>query len=228
MIKDNIAEEFDAFSKNYTEDMVRCVPHYLELLNLFITNYPKDFKPTQILDLGCGNGNVTQALTTVFPKGSYTLVDASQDMLELCKTRFGSLQAKYVNSYFNDFTFQSNSYDLIAAGFSLHHCIKEDKPLIYKKIYNALKPGGVFACSDLMINKTDSEHKDHLKTWESFVMNNFSNEEKWNWLMEHYNQFDNPNFITDHIFWLKKVGFKDFNFNTYDNYWTHFKAVKTK
>ena len=227
MIKDNIAEEFNAFSKNYTEDMTRCVPHYLELLNHFKKHIPKDFHPKHILDLGCGNGNVTHTLSELFPQANYTLVDASQDMIDLCKHRFTSLNVNYANSYFNDFEFNSNKYDMVAAGFSLHHCSTEDKLTIYKKIYNGLKPEGIFTCSDLMINKNDVEHKEHLKNWKVFVDKNFPDGEKWSWLMEHYNEFDNPNNITNHLHWLKQAGFRQFSFNAYDNNWTHFKAIKT-
>jgi len=225
-VKDNIAEEFNAFSKNYTEDMIRCVPYYQELLSHFSKQFPENFQPQSILDLGCGNGNVTNALFSLFSKAKYTLVDASQDMLDLCGIRFKKYDIDYCNSYFNDFTFKPNSFDLVVAGFSLHHCLKMDKPLIYKKIYQALKPNGIFACSDLMIDKKEKEHKKHLMDWEAFVFKSFPDGEKWTWIKEHYDQFDNPDSISNHLHWLKKAGFNHFNFNAYDNFWTHFKAIK--
>ena len=61
-IKGNIAIEFDEFSKNYTTDMIGCVPHYLRLVESFIKYLPENFSPTSILDLGCGNGNITEKL----------------------------------------------------------------------------------------------------------------------------------------------------------------------
>ena len=134
IVKDTIADEFNEFSKNYTEDMVKCVPYYLDLLNCFTEELPKNFKPKTILDLGCGNGNVTNVLTQMFPYAEYSLVDASQDMLDCCDKRFSNYTINLVNSYFNDFSFSNNYYDLIVAGFSLHHCIKEDKKTIYKTL----------------------------------------------------------------------------------------------
>ena len=61
-IQDNIAEEFNEFSKNYTNDMIRCVPYYLDLLSDCTRYLPKKFSPENILDLGCGNGNITSKL----------------------------------------------------------------------------------------------------------------------------------------------------------------------
>ena len=152
-IKENIVLEFNDFSKNYTNDMIGCVPHYLQLISSFIKYLPKNFNPQSILDLGCGNGNVTAQLLSVFPNAQYTLVDASEEMLNLCKVRFKDYHIHCVASYFQDFEFNKNAYDFIVAGFSLHHCNSEDKKELFKKIYAALKPNGIFSCSDLMIDK---------------------------------------------------------------------------
>jgi ubiquinone/menaquinone biosynthesis C-methylase UbiE len=225
-LKGNIAEEFDEFSRNYTEDMVGCVPHYKQLLNDFTAQLPSDFEPSQILDLGSGNGNVVHTLLNVFPEANYTLVDASQEMLNLCQTYFEKYTMSYRNSYFNDFDFEPNSYDLVTAGFSLHHCFSEDKQNVYTHIFKALKNGGIFSCSDLMINKQDEEHKSHLKRWEAFVSNAFPDGEKWSWLMNHYDQFDHPDRMSDHLHFLHNAGFKRVTCNVYSNYWSHFKAYK--
>jgi len=86
-ISDNIASEFNEFSKDYTNDMVKCVPYYNALISSFTEILPPDFQPLTILDLGCGNGNVTAQLLPSFPKSEYTLVDASDENQELEATR---------------------------------------------------------------------------------------------------------------------------------------------
>ena len=47
-IKDNIASEFDAFSENYTNDMIGCVPYYHSLMSLITDQLPDNFKPGHI------------------------------------------------------------------------------------------------------------------------------------------------------------------------------------
>ena len=226
IIKDTIAEEFNAFSENYTNDMVCCVPNYLKLLNSFVENLPKTFQPTQILDLGCGNGNVTNILLSKFPDAEYTLVDASEEMLTLCKKRFSKHNINYANSYFKDFDFKKDNFDMIVAGFSLHHCKAEELQILYKKIFYSLKSGGVFSCSDLMIDKTQEVHNALLEDWKTFVYKSFPDGEKWKWLMEHYNEFDNPDSLTNHLAWLNNAEFEKYSINIYDTYWTHFRAYK--
>lgn len=226
IIKDSIAEEFNAFSENYTNDMVCCVPNYLKLLNSFVEYLPKTFQPTQILDLGCGNGNVANVLLSKFPNAEYTLVDASEDMLTLCKKRFSKYNFNYANAYFKDFDFKKNNFDMIVAGYSLHHCNAEGKQTIYKKIYKSLKKDGLFSCSDLMIDKTQQDHNAILEDWKKFVCKSFPDGEKWKWLMEHYNEFDNPDNLTNHLTWLNNAKFERYSISIYDRYWTHLKAYK--
>ena len=113
-IKDNIANEFDAFSTNYTQDMTGCVPYYTTLMSHFTNHLPKNFEPHEILDLGCGNGNVTATLLSKFSKAKYTLIDASKEMLHLCEQRFKYDKAQYVNSYFQDFQFKNLHFKILS------------------------------------------------------------------------------------------------------------------
>lgn len=225
-LQDNIADEFNEFSKNYTTDMVGCVPYYLELISCFTDNLPDNFNPKQILDLGCGNGNVSNRLIKKFPDAAFTLVDASQEMITLCQKHFKSFTITCVESYFQDFDFIDENYDLVVAGFSLHHCNSNEKQRLFNKIYRSLKQGGIFASSDLMISKDDPEHKILKEQWKAFVHLTFPDGEKWKWIMEHYNEFDNPDNFKDQLKWLKIAGFTTINFYPNENYWAHFQAIK--
>ena len=111
-VKDSIAAEFDQFSGNYTEDMTKCVPHYPKLLTCFSDCIPDDFSPDAVLDLGCGNGNVTALLLNRFPHAHYTLLDASPEMLALCKQRFAGKNVTCVEHYFRDYDFPRDRFDL--------------------------------------------------------------------------------------------------------------------
>jgi ubiquinone/menaquinone biosynthesis C-methylase UbiE len=94
----NIALEFNEFSKNYTNDMIGVVPRYLNLLSSCVGHFPKNFSPQSILDLGCGNGNLTTLLLKSLPKATVTLVDASSEMIELCRKQFENYDVKFANS----------------------------------------------------------------------------------------------------------------------------------
>ena len=225
-IGDNIALEFNEFSKNYTEDMINLVPHYLDLLSSFVKYLPDHFTPLSILDLGSGNGNITAQLIPHFKNASYTLLDASSEMIDLCKNRFKEYSLNYVNKYFKEFSFQEESYDLIVAGFSLHHCDESEKQSIFKKLHSSLKKGGIFSYSDLMINKTNPDHPNLLEQWKKYVLSNTSNQQKWTWLMEHYEAFDKPTDYETQSQWLSDAGFSNIQFPFRKGYWAHLQAIK--
>ena len=225
-IGETIAIEFNDFSKNYTNDMIGCVPHYLSLISSFTKYFPDNFNPKSILDLGSGNGNVTAQLIPSFPNATFTLVDASAEMINLCRSQFKDYDFIYDNKYFKDFLFKEKSYDLIAAGFSLHHCDENEKQSIFKNINTSLKKGGIFSYSDLMISKTNPDHPMLLEQWKEFVNTNFSDEKKWIWLMEHYEFFDKPTDYLVQIEWMRNSGFTNIQILFREDYWIHLQAVK--
>ena len=225
-VKENIAAEFDHFADNYTADMIRCVPHYLKLISTIGTCLPEGFIPKSILDLGCGNGNVTSLLLELFPKAEYTLIDASSEMIEICKKRFKKYSINYMHSYFEDYGFPEQKFDLIAAGFSLHHLDADKKQWLFPVLYKALKKGGMFSCSDLMINKEDQHHNALIIEWGKFVKSNYVTEEKWLWIMDHYEAFDRPSDFKDQKKWLEAAGFAEVSIKWNENYWVNFVAKK--
>lgn len=225
-LQDNIANEFNEFSKNYLEDMVKIVPYYLQLLDNFTKDIPESFKPKHILDLGCGNGIITSKLLPLFPDAHYTLLDASDKMLELCKAQFGVQHKTYISSYFQDYQFKDQQFDMVVAGFSIHHCNAKDKQVLFNKIYQSLTPKGVLVCSDLMVDKYEPSHQVLLEYWKSFVVKHNSDYEIWDWLMDHYRTYDQPDSLNNQLDWLKQAGFTDFKMAIYNKYWVHFKAYK--
>ncbi|MGM5470209.1 class I SAM-dependent methyltransferase [Flavobacteriaceae bacterium LMO-SS05] len=225
-LQNNIAEEFNEFSKNYTNDMVKVVPNYLKLLEHFTQDISLGFNPKHILDLGCGNGIITSKLLPLFPNSHYTLLDASDKMLEICEAQFGVQHSTYVQSYFQDYEFKKNQFDMVVAGFSIHHCNAKDKQKLYKAIYRSLTPNGMFMCSDLMVERNTKEHDTLVELWKTFVNKNPTDQETWDWLMDHYQAYDHPNGLDKQLKWLRQAGFTDFKISIYDAYWVHLKAIK--
>ena len=225
-IQENLSKEFDAFSSNYTQDMTDIVPHYLKLMSCLAQNLPLGFNPEKILDLGVGNGNSMAQIIPLFPDAEYDILDASPEMLSITKARFPDVKTKSIESYFREFDYGKDRYDLVIAGFSLHHCPAEEKKDIFKKLYHSLTDDGILSISDLWINKTDPEHPQLLKEWQAYVTKNTS-EDKWQWLLEHYDAFDRPNSFQDQKQWLEEAGFSTIEIIWNEGFWMNVRVQKT-
>ncbi len=193
-LHDSIITEFDHFASDYTSDMRRMVPYYDKLLASMVESIPQENQVERILDLGCGNGNITYELLRRFPDASYVLVDASPEMLKISYDRFTEHHIDYVECFFKDLETAENSLDVVAAGFSLHHNNSSEKQSIFPKIYGWLRQGGIFVSSDLMISKTDADHPKLLEEWEAYARANNCTDEEWKWIMEHYDAYDSPDY----------------------------------
>ncbi len=77
-----------------------------------------------------------------------------------------------------------------------------------------------------MISKTNPDHAMLLRQWEVFVNNNFSDDQKWTWLMKHYEAFDKPTDYLVQLEWLKNAGFMDIQIPFREDYWIYLQAVK--
>lgn len=104
-----------------------------------------------VLDLGCGDGILGQAVIDQYPQAEGVFVDFSGPMLEAARNRmdddgrctFVQLdygQKGWVNNLPPDF----QRYEVIVSGFSIHHQPDERKKEVYAEIYKLLAPGGIF------------------------------------------------------------------------------------
>ncbi len=107
-----------------------------------------------VLDLGCGDGILAQAILDRFPAAQLVLLDFSEPMLEMAKERLlGYDSAAFGLVDYSDPSWlkdaygenaQRPGYDVIVSGFSIHHQPDSRKRQLYQELYDLLKPGGLF------------------------------------------------------------------------------------
>lgn len=139
-----------------------------------------------VLDLGCGDGILTEQLSFLVPYGNALGIDASINMIEtakmLCKNNLD-----FIHMNINEINFE-NEFDFIFSNAALHW-VKDHKQLL-KNIYRALKThgrilwdfGGFDNCFYFIdvIQKKISENK-YKKYFKNF---------EWPWFMPSKSQYE--------------------------------------
>lgn len=107
--------------------------------------------------LGCGTGTVSRQIKQVFPQARITCLDLAGNMIEMSRlklNRYSNVQ--YRVGDFNDYEFD-DTCDVVVSSLALHHLLTDaDKIVFYRKIYDCLRPGGVFFNADVVLGS--SEH----------------------------------------------------------------------
>lgn len=102
----------------------------------------------RVVDLGCGDGAIADAILSADPEVHVTAVDFSAPMLEQAQTRLAKFgdrsQLLQADLYTPDWKTELSSFDAVLSGYCIHHLPDQRKQALYAEIYHLLNPGGWF------------------------------------------------------------------------------------
>ena len=166
----------------YDELIRQLVPAYPAMrpvqLDLLALGLPKDGAGALVLDLGGGTGALAAAIAGRFSGATVEIWDTDPDMLATARERcaaFGD-RIRYVERTFTD---PLPRCDAVAACIALHH-VKDlgVKAGIYRNIFAALKPGGIFVNADTAVCATPALHDHAFKLWAASMLPHGINEQQ--------------------------------------------------
>jgi tRNA (cmo5U34)-methyltransferase len=135
--------EYDRIIRTY-------IPHYDESRGVQIDLLAEALPPAscRIIDLGCGTGSLAEVVLDRFSLCSVLVRDIDREMLSLALSRlsrFGS-RVQFDAGSFDEPLPQA---DAVLAAFALHHIQDlKKKTEVYRRIREAIRPGGVFLNTD--------------------------------------------------------------------------------
>ena len=183
--------------------------------NYFLRNKIKN-EHLKVLDLGCGDGALTNELLKADKKLEATLVDGSLDMIENAQQRL-----KFYNGFnFINKTFQEllendileNDYNLIVSSLAIHHLSSEGKESLFQYIFHHLNEGGFFLNIDVIRAPTVALESWYRKLWTDWIIKNelkTGSKESFQHIPQQYkNNPDNyPDKLETQLNVLKSIGF---------------------
>lgn len=138
-------ESFDRQALTY--DMDRNGSHAREQYSIILQKM-ENFRFANVLDVGCGTGEILKRIHKRYPEVSLTGVDISEKMLEVAKVKIGN-KATLLWADAEMLPFSDATFDLIVCSDSFHHYPNPQKVLA--EFRRVLKGGGNLLICDYSI-----------------------------------------------------------------------------
>lgn len=151
--------------------------------------------PKKLLDLGCGTGLELDFILKLCPELEVVGIDMTSAMLDKLREKHPSVRT--IRGDYFEVPFGSD-YDAAVSFETLHHFTRERKLGLYKRLYDALAPCGVYIECDYMCD-TDEQEK-----WFFDELERQKREQGLDGILLH---FDTPITVSGQIELLKNAGF---------------------
>ena len=149
---------FEARLDGYDEHMLTNIESAREFYPFTARQLPME-PGARILDLGCGTGLELAVYFALNPGAKVTGIDLASGMLRALEEKFPGKDITLICGSYFDVPF-GEGFDGAVSVESLHHFTKEEKIPLYRKLRNALKPGGFFILTDYF-SLSDEEERWH-------------------------------------------------------------------
>ena len=205
MKQEQVKEHFAKQADEYESLMARLVPYYREQSKIISDLLPDDDRAYRVLDLGCGNGILSEVVFEKLPNSFIVGLDLTEGMLMAFKKKLSGHTGKFE---LRQADFRSDSigkgYDIVIAGLTLHHLTWEEREKFYMTICSALNHGGLFISRDIIIDEDPMVADYQYSHWKAFMKSQGEDPEFW---YSKHKEKDHPVTLSDHFAWLRQAGF---------------------
>ncbi len=205
-VKSHFEEEAEIFD----ELIKTLIPYYEDMIESMILALPFHQKEKiNVLDLGCGTGNISLKVKERFPNARITSVDMAKNMIKMAKHKLASYNdIEFIIADVRDLEFV-DEFDAVVSSLALHHLHHPEKKPYYHRIKSFLKKGGVFYNTDNLLGSSPHLNQLYMDKWIEFMLKSHTHEEIDSvWIPKHREE-DFPAPLMDHIHLLEEVGFKE-------------------
>jgi tRNA (cmo5U34)-methyltransferase len=111
---------------------------------------------SRFLDLGSGDGAMSQLIRSFAPEADAVLVDFSEPMLARVERRLGESGWQAVRAdlsasgWEHELPADGEQFDAVVSSFAIHHLTSERKRVLFGEVHDLLAPGGMFVNMDVV------------------------------------------------------------------------------
>lgn len=206
---EHIRQAFNKFATEYDTHREYIIPDMRQYYGAAVWAMESASPQPAILDVGAGTGLLSAFLLEKFPDARLTLMDISENMLDMARQRFASRPGTEYKVCDYSCTGLGGPYDIVCSALSIHHLETEDKRQLFRRIYAALKPGGMFVNADQADGETPYFHERYLAFWNEFLKSGPMNDEQHAEILKRRDTLDKNEKLSSQLAWLREAGFSD-------------------
>jgi len=162
-----------------------------------------------ILDVGAGTGLLGAFLLQKFPDARLTLMDIAEEMLGMARKRFAARPGTEYRVCDYTRADLGGPYDIVCSALSIHHLSPEDKRRLFRKIHDALVPGGMFVNADQADGETPFFRERYLEYWNEFLRSGPMTDAQQAEILKRRDTLDRNEKLSVQLSWLNEAGFSD-------------------
>jgi tRNA (cmo5U34)-methyltransferase len=141
-------QHFDLMADQYDELFITHMHAYDLTHEMILSMLPiSQQTPMRVLELGVGTGNLTQKFLDRFPHGTAVGYDLSGEMLARARAKLAAARVQLHQGDISQVAFEG-PFDAVISAIAVHHVPPPDKPGLFQRLYDVLRPGGVLVLGD--------------------------------------------------------------------------------
>lgn len=175
-------------------------------------------KKIKLLDIGCGDGVLTEELFRIDSSIAATLIDGNDGMLQRAKERLKAFHdVSFQKASFQEILaggIELGSYDLCVSSMAIHHLEMNQKAALFKKILSHLNSEGHFINIDVVLppsKELESWYFAIWRDWLGHMMDRYKvTDETPNDLIKRYkdpSSMNKPDTLSNQLQALEEAGF---------------------
>ncbi|MEW9670076.1 class I SAM-dependent methyltransferase [Ammoniphilus sp. 3BR4] len=200
--------EFDQIAGDYDKQRRKLIPCFDDFYQIPVSIAETNSDSPNILDIGAGTGLFSAKMLEKHPRANVTLIDISEKMLEVAKSRFhNKSNVKYIVDDYIKHEFK-DTFDIVISSLSIHHLTDTEKKDLYAKVFSILTPHGIFLNADQVLGSTPFIESLYKLDWQKKVESSGLSKDE---ILSAYERtkLDKMSTLGDQLNWLQSVGFSD-------------------
>ncbi|MFC6645218.1 class I SAM-dependent methyltransferase [Granulicella cerasi] len=195
---------FEATAANYDRERMKLIPGHQRLYAAALSLIPPAAKT--IVDLGAGTGLFSAMVHRALPNAQLHMIDFSPRMLEQARERLGDADnLRYITADYSADPLPSSACAVVSS-MSIHHLDDEAKQRLFARIYETLKPHGVFINVDHIAGHTPELEAIYQQRWLTAIRAEGATEQQVSDSL-YRQQEDRRVSIATQLQWMRDAGF---------------------